>query len=314
MTRTMIGGNRPNHPPEPALRQHGLRRRRRLPPMSVMPTLCTLGNLVAGFAALHYAARPVDFTGPWGWSGLTLAAALVFVGMFLDALDGSVARLTRSVSPMGGHLDSLADVVTFGVAPAFMTIQVVGRHVAGEPTIIGPEADDVLGKAVWAVAVVYVCCAALRLARFNVEVEPNRIERRSTFRGLPSPGAAGAVASLILLHQHLLEERFAADVPRAFVRGSALGIPLIVLLCAFAMVSSIGYVHVTNRYVYGKRSFTYVARIVVLVGLAAWYPQATLAVAFTVYALSGPIRRMLRRRAAAVQATVEPHPKAAAEP
>lgn len=268
--------------------------------MSVVPTLCTLGNLVAGFAAIHYAARPEEFRGPWGWSGLTLAAVLVFVGMFLDAIDGSVARLTRSVSSMGGHLDSLADVVSFGVAPAFMTIQVVGRYVAGPATIIGPEADDVLGKAVWAIAVVYLCCAALRLARFNVEIEPNRVERRSTFRGLPSPGAAGAVASLILLHQHLLVETFPDEVPRAFVRGAALGIPLIVLLCAFAMVSSIAYVHVTNRYVYGKRSFTYVARIVVLLGLAWGFPQATLAVAFTAYALSGPIRRILRNRAALV--------------
>src|SRR5262245_32255057 len=134
-------GRRHRHPEAPHLR-HGLRRRRRLPPMSVVPTLCTLGNLVSGFAAIQYAARPEDFRGPWGWSGLTLAACVVFVGMFLDAIDGSVARLTRSVSSLGGHLDSLADVVTFGVAPAFMTIQVVGHHVAAPTAIIGPEADD----------------------------------------------------------------------------------------------------------------------------------------------------------------------------
>ena len=76
-------------------------RRRRRAALSVMPTLLTLGNLVAGFAAIHYAYKPLDpseFSGPWGWTGLTLAAAMIFLGMFLDSLDGSVARLTRTFS------------------------------------------------------------------------------------------------------------------------------------------------------------------------------------------------------------------------
>ncbi|MHC4414473.1 MAG: CDP-alcohol phosphatidyltransferase family protein [Planctomycetota bacterium] len=268
------------------------RRRRGLPSMSVMPTLCTLGNLVAGFAAIHYASKPESFTGPWDWSGLTFAGVLVFLGMLLDAVDGWIARLTRSISDLGGHLDSLADVVTFGVAPAYMTLQLVGRHLGQDTTvtIIGPEADDGLGKVVWSVAVVYVCCAALRLARFNAETAPGRVERGGSFRGLPSPGAAGAVASLILLHQHLLVGRFAGDLPAAFVRGAALGIPLITLLCAIAMVSSIPYVHVTNRYIYGTRSFAYVVRLVVPLALVVWFPPETLAILFTAYALSGPIQ------------------------
>ncbi len=257
-------------------------RRRRLPPMSVMPTLCTLSNLVAGFAAIHYAAKPPppQFTGPWGWSGLQFAATLIFVGMLLDSIDGWVARLTRSASTLGGHLDSLADAITFGVAPAFLTLQVVGQDPAA--VIIGPEADDVLGKVVWAVAVVYLCCAALRLARFNVEAGPGGVERSGTFRGLPSPGAAGAVASMILLHQDL--------EPTTFVRAAALGIPLITIACAFGMVSSIPYLHITNRYIYGARSFGYVARLVVLLALLIWFWPETLALLFSAYALSGPVR------------------------
>src|SRR5688572_16360487 len=76
------------------------RRRRRLPPVSVIPTLCTLGNLIAGFAAIHYAAKAPNPTAPllWHWTPLTFAGALVFLGMFLDAVDGSLARLTRSNS------------------------------------------------------------------------------------------------------------------------------------------------------------------------------------------------------------------------
>ena len=104
------------------------RRRRRLPPVQVAPTLLTLGNLVAGFAAIHYAAKPLEFTGPWGWSSLTLAGALVFLGMFFDSIDGSVARLTRSFSDLGTQLDSMADLVTCGVAPAFMMLRLVSHY------------------------------------------------------------------------------------------------------------------------------------------------------------------------------------------
>ena len=257
--------------------------------MSVMPTLCTLGNLVAGFASIHYAAKPPPSQ---GWSGLQIAATLIFVGMLLDAVDGWVARLTRSASALGGHLDSLADAVTFGVAPAFLTLRVVGQEV-----IIGPEADDVLGKVVWAVAVVYLCCAALRLARFNVEAGPGAVERSSTFRGLPSPGAAGAVASMILLHQDLQ--------PTTFVRAAALGIPLITIACAFAMVSSIPYLHITNRYIYGARSFGYVARLVVLLALVIWFWPETLALLFSAYAVSGPVRLAVARRRRVAARTAE---------
>ena len=271
------------------------RRRRRLPPMSVLPTLCTLGNLVCGFAAIPYASMPAEFTGPWGWSGLTCAGVLIFVGMLLDAVDGWIARLTNSSSELGGQLDSLADVVTFGVAPAWMMLRLVTTDV-GLP-IIGPEADDALAKVVWAVAVVYLCCAALRLARFNVETGSS-VERSDSFRGLPSPGAAGAVTSLILLHQHVMAGRFGDDVPPIFARGAALGLPFVTLLAAFAMVSAIPYAHVTNRYLSGSRSFTYVARLVVVLGLVMWFPQETLAVLFMSYLIAGPIGGMRHGRAA----------------
>ena len=271
---------------------------RRLGPLTVVPTLCTLGNLIAGFAAIHYASKPGGFIGPWGWSGLTFAAALIFLGMALDAVDGSLARLTRSHSDLGGQLDSLADVVTFGVAPAYMMLQLVGHYLKDAPgvTIIGPEADSALGKVLWAVAAVYLSCAALRLARFNLELGPGRVVEHKTFHGLPSPGAAGAVASLILL-----VAKFGNDVPTSVARGAALGIPMIALLCALAMVSSIPYTHVANRYLYGPKSFHYIARLVVLLVLAVWWLQETAAVVFTAYALSGPVQQVwgwLRRRSA----------------
>jgi CDP-diacylglycerol--serine O-phosphatidyltransferase len=263
--------------------------------VSVIPTLCTLGNLIAGFAAIHYAAKDPDVRLLWGWTPLTFAGALVFLGMFLDAVDGSLARLTRSSSEIGAQLDSLADVLTFGVAPAFMTIRLVSIHLADAGWIIGPEADNVFGKIIWSAAAVYVCCAALRLARFNVEMDNNPINDHSLFRGLPSPGAAGCVTSLVILHQHYLVIKFGGDVPAAFVKGAALGIPLVMLLCALGMVSAIPYIHFANRYFRGPKNFAYIVRLVVILALCIWLFQETLAVGFTVYALSGPIWLLLHR-------------------
>ena len=269
----------------------GPRRRRRVPPLTVMPTLVTLGNLACGFAAIHYASKPIEPTGVWHWSTLTFAATLVFVGMFLDAIDGSLARLTRSFSEVGAQLDSFADLVTFGVAPAFLMLRLVGPQ--GEIVFLESTAGDTaLAKVIWAIAALYVCCAALRLARFNVETPSASVESHLLFRGLPTPGAAGAIASLIILYEHWASSPVQTSEPMS--HGVAIALPLIMLLCAIGMVSSIPFVHFTNRFIGGRRSFTYVARIVIPLVLALFWFQETLALAFTVYALSGPVRWLVQ--------------------
>lgn len=271
---------------------------RRLPPVSVVPTLCTLGNLIAGFAAMHYSIKDPAITVAFGLSPLEFAAILIFVGMLLDAIDGSLARLVNGESDLGAQIDSLADMVTFGVAPAFLTLRLVSL-VLEDGFIIGPEADDILGKIIWAAAAVYVCCAALRLARFNLEATAElnvsdtdadtNAQTSKQFRGLPSPGAAGTIAGLIALHQNLL----GGDVPQEYVRGAALVIPLVMLICGLVMVSSIPYVHATNRFVRGQYSIKYVVRFVVLFALLVWWLEYTLAILFTTYALSGPVRLLI---------------------
>jgi CDP-diacylglycerol--serine O-phosphatidyltransferase len=274
--------------------------------MSVLPTLMTLGNLTCGFAAIHYAAKPIEATGAFGWSALMLAGALVFCGMFFDAIDGSVARLTRSTSDLGAQLDSLADVVTFGAAPAFMMLRLVSQYVgplaAHDTPIFGPF-DNTYARIVWGIAAVYMCCTALRLARFNVETPSHDADDHRFFRGLPSPGAGGTVAALIVLHQHLLATRYESGGTTAFERWTALGIPLITVLCAIGMVSTIRYAHLINRYLRGRKDFAFMVRVVVpIIPLLLWF-QATLAIGFTLYALSGPARAgwllLLRRRRAA---------------
>jgi CDP-diacylglycerol--serine O-phosphatidyltransferase len=277
-------------------RRHRGRRRRRLPPLSVIPTLCTLGNLVAGFAAIHYASRNPSQHVLWDWTPLTMAGAMVFLGMFLDAIDGALARLTRSDSELGAQLDSLADVVTFGIAPAFMTLRLVSIHLANPEIVIGPEADNILGKIIWIAAAIYVSCAALRLARFNVEMGgPTSVNDHSLFRGLPSPGAAGTVTSLVVLHQHLFITILHEDVSQWFLRGSTMGIPAIMLICAFAMVSNVPYLHFANRYFRGRRDFGYIVRVVLILFLTVLRFQEMLAIGFTVYAISGPIRLVHHR-------------------
>ncbi len=276
-------------------RPHGPRRRLRR--VAMLPALLTLGNLLCGFAAIHFAAKPVAATGFFGWSTLTVAGSLIFFGMFFDAIDGFVARLVKSTSAFGANLDSLADVVSFGVAPAFMMLRLVSHYYGpdGATSIMGPEVDSVYARIAWAIAAIYICCTALRLARFNAEASASGEEHR-TFHGLPSPGAAGVVASLIVLHQHLLHRPAAPETELIIARASAAAIPAVTLLAAFAMVSRIRYVHMTNRYLRGRHDFATLLKIVIPLAAAVWWPQITLALGFTVYAASGPIRALRRRK------------------
>jgi CDP-diacylglycerol--serine O-phosphatidyltransferase len=191
------------------------------------------------------------------------------------------------------------------VAPAYLTMRLVSQYWTEEGSgvvqIVGPEADDFFAKVLWAVAAAYVCCAALRLARFNVESGSPHVKDHLLFRGLPSPGAAGALASLIILHQHWLAVRWGVDPPPdAFARATAFSMAFVMLICAFGMVSSIPYVHLLNRYVRRRASFGFTVRLVLLMILVVFRPWEMLAILFTAYALSGPVRlawhRLKRRR------------------
>ena len=275
-------------------------------PISATPTLLTLANLVCGFAAIHFASKPVDTSSIFQWSTLTVAGSLIFLGMFFDAIDGSVARLTRSTSDLGAQLDSLCDVVTFGVAPAYLMLRLVGYYYVGPGAdappmedFLAPDGDSLYGKTVWAISAFYICCAALRLARFNAEVESSEESDHRYFRGLPTPGAAGVIASLIILHQHLLFTKTGASDSITIARLSALAFPFLTVVCGLAMVSSIPYPHVVNQYLRRQRDFGSLLRVVLPVVAAIWFLQATLAFVCTTYAFTGPFKILIlkfRRR------------------
>jgi CDP-diacylglycerol--serine O-phosphatidyltransferase len=252
--------------------------------VAVLPTLFTLANVLCGFAAIFVASRPEKTVLPMGMSIYTLATLFIFLGMVMDALDGRVARMTKTTSSFGEQLDSMADMVTFGIAPAFIAVQLVG---VGMP-YIGEPTGKVLffHRAAFIIALIYISCTAIRLARFNVEVHLPSEADHGSFKGIPSPGAAGTVASLIILHQHL-KELIGAD--NQIVTMMPVFTILIMLLVAFAMVSRLRYVHLANRFSSrGKANITKVAWLVVVVLLLAIAPQVSLAMGFTIYALSAP--------------------------
>jgi CDP-diacylglycerol--serine O-phosphatidyltransferase len=280
------------------------RRRRRLRSLAFTPTVLTLGNLICGFAAIHFALRamydlgagvpepPVDAL-PHSWferlapSFLSVGAGLVIVGMVLDLLDGLVARVTRSTTNFGGQLDSLADMVTFGAAPAVLMVAFMTQELAGESILPSPISDHVAGRAAWISAAVYVAFGAVRLARFNVEHAQADYDFR-TFRGLPIPGAAAVVVAMILFQEQM------GETGRTVVVYS---LPVVALLIAFLMVSRIPYRRFYRAYLLGKRPFSQVMTLIALLAACLLIKAPTLLLIVLWYALSGPlllVARLLR--------------------
>jgi CDP-diacylglycerol---serine O-phosphatidyltransferase len=166
-----------------------------------LPTFFTAGNLFLGFYAMMEAFRGALLTAAPGESAtwhFRAAAIAIGLAVFLDGLDGRIARLTKTTSDFGREMDSLADVISFGIAPAALAYT-WGVEFAGVPP--GPLTLDHLHRAGYFCAFVFLLCGAMRLARFNVQTNPvpknpGRSDRKY-FVGMPIPAAAGVVASLV---------------------------------------------------------------------------------------------------------------------
>lgn len=200
-----------------------------------LPNLMTAGNLFCGFVACikciqaHYLMRGADMMTPGASALYSEAVWLIFGAMAFDMLDGRLARMGGKESLFGGEFDSLADIISFGLAPALMVFFLILSPTQGYPMFrqIG-----------WLLGFVYLLCAAIRLARFNVITHPliNRDERptHKDFIGLPVPAAAGTVAALVLFLLNL------AKHDRELQRW-ALALPPLLVLIAGLMVSKIRY-------------------------------------------------------------------------
>ena len=251
-----------------------LRRRRRRPRrgLYLLPQLCTSANLFFGFFAIVEAQA-----GRYGRAAFGIILALVF-----DIFDGRLARLSRSTSDFGREYDSLADLVSFGVAPAIFAFE------AGNL--------EVLGRAGWVMAFLYTVCAALRLARFNISHSPYA----GRFEGLPSPAAAAAVVTSHWFVHALREGGWSPDVPESAVAVGLLALGLL-------MVSGIPYRSLKE--VDLRHSYRTLVVMVLVFAWVALEPFLSLFVATQLYVLSGLVewlwRRASRRQLLRVDATPE---------
>ena len=264
------------------LRRHG--RRAYIRSVYFLPSMATLGNAICGFAAAYMAALGHHFS---------MAAYLIFAAMIFDALDGRLARIARHTTDFGGQLDSLSDVVSFGVAPAFTALLLMKAAYPGLPPAVA--------RLIWAISALYICCAALRLARFNVSNEHGE-QHHFSFLGLPSPAAGGTIAAWIIMQQEVAHNAFEqGDSWGAHIFNHVSSIclillPLIVLLSGLLMVSQIRYPHLVNRYLRGRRSIGRL--ILVLIGLLALvvYYQYVAALGMIIYVLWGATSAIMRMR------------------
>jgi len=268
---------------------------RRLRTIAVLPTMFTLGNLVCGFFAIVVAARvtrPDTVTNDMvDLNHLMISGWLIFLGMVFDALDGHVARLAKSTSDFGAQLDSLCDLVTFGVAPAFLLVKMCPRF-----TNLHNEALF-RNEAVWVIAASFAACAAMRLARFNVETTEE--DDHLHFTGLPSPAGAASIAGFAIMF-HALHTK-GADLPADQIDNILqMILPFYAVLVALMMVSRIPYPHVVNQIFSGQRSFGHVVAVVFSLVAVMVIRGYSVPIICSLFVLSGPVRfyweKIVRRR------------------
>jgi CDP-diacylglycerol--serine O-phosphatidyltransferase len=248
-----------------------------------LPNLLTAGNLFCGFLALTRIVEAdrssvEDFN-----KAIFHALFFILLACLFDLLDGRVARMVGSESPFGREFDSLADIVSFGAAPAFLVHRVVLADVF-------PEHYHAFG---WFIASVYLICGAFRLARFNCLAALPGGGASKEFLGFPIPAAAGLVASLTLLLLWLNERDFSETKWRYVL-------PAIMLFLSAMMVSEVKYPSFKTLDFRAKRSFLKMVIIVVALGFFVILWDKVLPIAapaiFTAYLIYGFVRPWLPRR------------------
>jgi CDP-diacylglycerol--serine O-phosphatidyltransferase len=279
----------PNQPPKLDKRQ-GIRRG-----VYVLPSLFTVGTLVCGYFAILSTLRGAQMLAAGVATGLSLvafdnAARALGWAILFDGLDGRIARLTNTASPFGREFDSLADVITFGVAPAFLAF-VWG--VRGVDEIAGRDLIQHIRQVAWIITFAYVICGAARLARFNIDTVKPAGDRRF-FVGLPIPAAAGVVAAIVHWQKQPLNSW-----------EFAVGWLAVIGILAFLMVSRMRYYSFKALDLRKRRSYL----AVIFIGLIIWgiwsFSEPVLLTLALTYALSGILLRITSK--------IRPHPPAPEE-
>jgi CDP-diacylglycerol---serine O-phosphatidyltransferase len=240
-----------------------------------LPNLFTAGNLFCGFLAMTRIVE-ANIDSPEFTGVIRVALFYILLACIFDALDGRVARLGGFESPFGREFDSLADMISFGAAPAFLVHRIVLRDVFINHNEVG-----------WFIASIYLMCGALRLARFNCLTAMDAGKGSKDFLGLPIPAAAGTVASITLLLLHLDDKEFPTGSWRYLL-------PFIMVFLSIMMVSEVRFPSFKSLDWRAKRTFARMVIIVLAIGffLILWKTVLpyVLPLLFTAYLLYGFIR------------------------
>jgi CDP-diacylglycerol--serine O-phosphatidyltransferase len=223
----------------------------------ILPSLFTTGNVFCGFYAFIAALNDQYYVASWA-----IVLAIVF-----DILDGRIARMTKTTSAFGMQYDSLADIISFGMAPAFLAYAWVLKP---------------FGRVGWMAAFLFLLCAALRLARFNV-TKPDI--RGNHFTGVPTPAAAAVIASIIIAFENWFGTRIHPGVMVA-----------VVYILAFLMVSNIKY-PAFKKFEFRKRvSFTRFLIVILVLYVLATIPKIALFIISFTYILMGPAKLLIPQK------------------
>lgn len=246
-----------------------------------LPNLMTAGNLFCGFVAL---TKIVEAKIPGGYAEIRSALRFILAACIFDVLDGRVARMGGVESPFGREFDSLADLISFGAAPAFLVHRIVLRDVFANHPEIG-----------WCIASIYLICGALRLARFNCLAAMSSGGGSKEFMGFPIPAAAGLVASLTLfLMWGDQSDRDLSAGPWRFI------LPGLLLFLSVMMVSEVKYPSFKTLDFRARRTFPKMVVMILAVGCVVIASGLVLPVVlpliFTLYLLYGFIRPQISRK------------------
>ncbi|OGL39360.1 MAG: CDP-diacylglycerol--serine O-phosphatidyltransferase [Candidatus Schekmanbacteria bacterium RBG_16_38_11] len=235
----------------------------------ILPSLCTTGNAVCGFYSIISVMNGVMIHSEGdvekSQQAFLAAAYAIMLGIIFDGIDGRIARMTKSTSRFGLEFDSLADLISFGLAPGLLVYSWALRP---------------YGKIGWLAAFLFVICGALRLARFNTQSSGGE---GKYFTGLPIPAAAGVIATLIIFYFNYWESFV------GFLRYRAITTVIIVYVLAFLMVSTVKFRSFKKFDIKKRKPFNTVLGLILIILIIIMKPQIMVFLIFWGYTLFGAV-------------------------
>ncbi|GHV87948.1 CDP-diacylglycerol--serine O-phosphatidyltransferase [Spirochaetia bacterium] len=266
---------------------------RRLKYIAIFPCLITLMNTLCGFLSIVYASRGhepgIVVFYHRSVSFFALSGYMIFLAMAADVFDGLAARLTHTTSSFGAQLDSLSDAISFGIAPAFLMLNVVGVYLERQDIHFQSAfLEKFVGKSIFLAAIIFALCAIIRLARFNVENAESESDHNH-FSGLPTTPSAGIIVSLVLFQKDFLPKIAdrSSELFNTLEAATTLALPIAALFCGVLMVSRVPYPNVSNRLFRRKKSFREFLVIALVIIFAILNIQIALVLGLCGFAIGG---------------------------